>query len=123
MPARFAGRPAHAHNRLIASVTIDPPMRREVAREVMRRLRTGSGPTALLLPLHGIEQWDREGQPLHDPQGLAAFMDEMRALDAGAVQVQALAAHINDDAFAQAALAVLDAWVADGRVPPGRPAT
>lgn len=122
VPARFAGRPAHVHNRLIASVTIDPPMRREVASEVMRRLRAGAGPVALLLPLHGIEQWDREGQPLHDPQGLAAFMDEVRALDPGAVQVQALAAHINDAAFAQAALAVLDAWVADGRVPPGKPA-
>ena len=123
IPARFAGRPAHAHNRLIASVTIDPPMRREVAHAVMQRLRAATGPTALLLPLAGIEEWDREGQPLHDPQGLAAFMDEIRTLDAGAVQVQALPAHINDAAFAQAALAVLDAWVAEGRVPRGKRAT
>lgn len=119
VPARFAGRPSHAHNRLIASVTIDPVMRREVAREVMRRLQAARGPTALLLPLAGIEAWDREGQPLHDPQGLQAFMDELGSLPSGAVQVQALPVHINDEAFAQAALAVLDAWVQQGRVPRG----
>ena len=32
-----------------------------------------------------------------------------------------LDAHINDDAFAQAALAEFDRWVAEGRVPPGQP--
>ena len=117
MPTRFAGRPAHAHNRLIASVTIDADMRREVAREVMQRLRAATGPTTLLLPLQGIEEWDRAGQPLHDPQGLAAFCDELQALPAGAVQRQAIDCHINDEAFAQAALAQLDAWVRAGVVP------
>jgi uncharacterized protein (UPF0261 family) len=121
MPARFAGRPAHAHNRLIASVTIDADMRREVARAVMQRLHAATGPTALLLPLHGIEEWDRAGQPLHDPQGLAAFCDELQALPTGAVQRQVLDCHINDEAFAQAALAQLDAWVHAGHVPRGAP--
>jgi uncharacterized protein (UPF0261 family) len=121
MPARFAGRPAHAHNRLIASVTIDADMRREVARAVMQRLHAATGPTALLLPLHGIEAWDRAGQPLHDPQGLAAFCDELQALPTGAVQRQVLDCHINDEAFAQAALAQLDAWVHAGHVPRGAP--
>jgi len=121
MPARFAGRPAHAHNRLIASVTIDSDMRRQVAREIMERLRAASGATALLLPLTGIEEWDREGQPLHDPEGLAAFMAEIHALPGGPVQVRTLDHHINDMAFAQAALAQLDAWVAAGLVPAGRP--
>jgi uncharacterized protein (UPF0261 family) len=121
MPARFAGRPAHAHNRLIASVTIDPPMRRAVAREVMQRLRVATGPTALLLPLAGIEEWDRPGQPLNDPEGLGAFMDEMQALPCGPVEVRPLDTHINDAAFAQSALEVLDAWVRSGHVAPGRP--
>ena len=31
-PARFAGRPTHVHNRLIASVGIDASMRRDIAR-------------------------------------------------------------------------------------------
>ena len=120
MPERFASRPSHAHNRLIASGTIDPAMRREVAREIMRRLQVATGPTALLLPLGGIEEWDRTGRPMHDAQGLTAFMDELVALPAGKVDVRTLDAHINDAAFAHAALAVLDTWVAEGLVPAGR---
>jgi len=118
-PAAHAGRPAHAHNRLIASVCIDPPMRRAVAREIGQRLGEAQGPTALLLPCRGIEGWDREGGPMHDPEGLAALVDELpRALPPG-TRLVALDAHINDDAFAQAALDVLDDWVRQGLVPTG----
>ncbi|KQV90480.1 Tm-1-like ATP-binding domain-containing protein [Rhizobacter sp. Root1221] len=119
-PAAYAGRTAaHAHNRLIASLCIDPPMRRAVAREIGQRLAEATGPTALLLPRHGIEGWDREGGPLHDPEGLAALMDELpHALPPG-TQLVVLDAHINDEAFAQAALDVLDDWVRRGLVPPG----
>lgn len=118
-PAAHAGRPAHAHNRLIASVCIDPSMRRAVAREIGQRLGEAQGPTALLLPCRGIEGWDREGGPMHDPEGLAALVEEMpRALLPG-TRLVALDAHINDNAFAQAALDVLDDWVRQGLVPTG----
>ena len=118
-PIAYAGRPTHAHNRLLASVCIGPPMRRAVAREIGRCLAEATGPTALLLPQRGIEGWDREGGPLHDPEGLAALVDELpRALPPSARMVM-LDAHINDEAFAQAALDVLDDWVRQGLVPPG----
>jgi uncharacterized protein (UPF0261 family) len=118
-PTAYAGRPTHAHNRLLASVCIGPAMRRAVAQEIGRRLAQATGPTALLLPQRGIEGWDREGGLLHDPEGLAALVDELpRALPAN-TRLVTLDAHINDDAFAQAALAVLDDWVQQGLVPPG----
>jgi uncharacterized protein (UPF0261 family) len=51
---------------------------------------------------------------------LAALVDELpRGLPAAA-QLRSLDAHINDAAFAQAALDVLDQWVREGRVQPGR---
>ena len=72
------------------------------------------------MPRHGIEGWDREGQPLHDPEGLAALVDELpRALAPNTRLVQ-LEAHINDAAFAEAALEVLDDWIRQGLVEPGR---
>lgn len=122
VPARYAGRPAHQHNRLLASVCIDPAMRREVAREIAARLGEASGPTALLLPRRGIEGWDRPGQPLHDPEGLAALMDELTRCLPATVQRVDLDAHINDAAFHEAALRVFDAWVARGLIPRGVPA-
>ena len=71
--------------------------------------------SVVLLPLQGIEEWDKPGEPAHDPDGLAAFVDEMRSV-IPANQLTEIDAHINDQAFADAALAVFDAWRADGVV-------
>ena len=90
-----------------------------MARAIGQRLAPATGPVTLLLPLGGIEQWDRPGEPLHDPVGLAAFIDEMRRAVPPTVRLVEVHAHINDDAFADAALAVFDAWVAAGRIAPG----
>ena len=119
MPAGFEGRPVHEHNRLIASVCIDAAMRRKVAHAINDRLAQAAGPTVLLLPRHGIEGWDRPGEPLHDPQGLAAFVDEARRGVAPNVRLIELDAHINDALFSATALEVFDAWVAQGLVPRG----
>nr|WP_316638674.1 Tm-1-like ATP-binding domain-containing protein [uncultured Roseateles sp.] len=111
---RYEGRPYHAHNRLIASVLMNAGERREAARLLAAKLARAQGPTALVLPRGGIEAWDRPGEPLHDPEGLSAFCDELRAQLRPPVQLLELEAHINDDAFSDAVLAVFDDWVARG---------
>ena len=116
MPVRFAGRPSHDHNRLIASVGVDPAMRREFARELASRLRQSQGPVHLILPQQGIEEWDRSGAPLHDSEGLAALLDECRHCDWGNAQLSWIDVHINDAAFVQQVLAVFDDWLAQGVV-------
>lgn len=121
-PGRFAGRALHAHNRLIASVNVDVDMRRSVARAVGERLAEAQGPTCVLLPTQGIEQWDRPGEPLHDPGGLAALLDELPRHLGARTQLRRIDAHINDAAFCDAALAVFDDWVERGLVPAGRAA-
>ncbi len=119
VPARFAERPYHAHNRLLASVTSDGPTRREIARAIATKLAATSGPTAFILPAGGIQQWDREGEPLHEPEALAAFVDEMRAAMPDEVELHEIAGHINDAAFVAKALEIFDRWVAEGVIPPG----
>jgi len=91
-------------------------MRRRVARAIGERLAEATGPTCLLLPMQGVEGWDRPGQPLHDPDGLAAFVDEAQRAAPPNAELVLLDAHINDQAFADAALAVFDRWVAEGRI-------
>lgn len=120
VPAVLEGRSVHVHNRLIASATSAPPLRRAIAREIGARLGAAKGPTCLLLPLRGVEQWDRSGEPLHDPEGLNAFVDAMRAAVQPATRCLELDAHINDAAFCEAALGVFDEWVAQGVVARGR---
>jgi uncharacterized protein (UPF0261 family) len=79
-----------------------------------------AGPTAFVLPLRGIQQWDRPGEPMHDPAGLGAFVAAARDAVRPPVERIELDAHINDPAFCDAVLAVFDRWVAAGRVAAGR---
>jgi uncharacterized protein (UPF0261 family) len=106
----------HAHNRLLTSVVLDSARRRETARAHCHKLAQATGPTALLLPLSGCGEWDREGRELHDAEGLAAFLDEMQLACPKTATLHCVEAHINDAAFSAAALAVFDAWLADGTI-------
>jgi uncharacterized protein (UPF0261 family) len=118
-PAAYAGRPSHAHNRLISSVRMSPAERRRFAQLLGEKLRLPLGASAFLLPLHGIEEWDRPGQPLHDPQGLAEFVDAVRLSLRGPTELVELPCHINDAGFVEAALGIFDRWVSEGRIPAG----
>jgi len=119
-PARFADRPYHAHNRLIASVTVSPEQRRAGAHVVAARRAAASAPVAFLLPVGGLQEWDREGEPLHEPEALDAFLSEMRRAVPPSVAFTEVAAHINAPEFALKALEVFDRWVDEGIVERGR---
>jgi uncharacterized protein (UPF0261 family) len=119
LPERYKGRPYHAHNRLIASVTTTSEERRELARFVASKVNAAKGPTAFLLPLQGIHAWDAPGQPLHDPQGHQVFIDEYKQLIETPVDLRVLDMHINDRAFTDVALSIFDNWVEAGLIPPG----
>ena len=119
VPERFADRPYHAHNRLIGSITTDPEGRRKSARTIAQKMERALGPVAFILPAGGIEQWDQEGEPLHDPEGLAAFVETMRLTVKPPIEFHEIPDHINSPAFANKALEIFDAWVAAGIIPKG----
>lgn len=122
LPERYAGRPYHAHNRLIASVLMNVEERQLAAHAVVDKLKKANGPSALVLPLQGIEAWDRPDEPLHDAAGLSAFMATLHtqlAVLAPHVQQYPLDAHINDSLFCDTVLAIFDDWVTRGLVERG----
>lgn len=113
-PAAFVGRTTHAHNRLLTSVVQTPDERRYMARTLCEKLSSAQGLVTFLLPTHGGNEWDREGNPLSDPQGLAAFCGAMREYCPSNVKLIELDAHINDTAFVEAALGIFDDWCETG---------
>ena len=121
IPQAYADRPFHAHNRLIKSSGLAPQERRAVIRDIAARLAMAEGPVHFMMPLGGVEEWDRAGDVAHDPDGLNAMIDEVRLSLAapGQVPVTEVDAHINDPAFANAVLQILDAWIADGTIAGG----
>ncbi len=90
--------------------------RREAARALSERLAIAKAPVALFMPLHGCNEWDRAGGPLSNPEGLAAYYDELRKTLPTNVTRTEINAHINDAAFTDAVLTQFDAWIAQGIV-------
>ena len=116
VPETYSDRPFHAHNRLIKSSGLSPDERRALVRDIAARLGKALGPVHVLMPVHGVEEWDKPGEPAHDPEGLAAMVDEMRKAIVDPIRLSMLDCHINDQAFANAALEILDEWIRDGTV-------
>ncbi len=121
LPQQFAERPFHAHNRLIASITTDPEGRRAIARVIGEKLGRSAAPTAFILPVRGIQEWDQEGEPLHEPEALEAFVDEMRKSMPASAMLEEVDAHINSEAFSAKALEIFDRWVEEGVIAKGCP--
>lgn len=122
LPPGLADRPYHAHNRLIGSVSTSPQGRREVARIIAEKLAKACSKTAFLLPVQGVQEWDQPDEPLHDPEGLTAFVDEMRRSIPANIPLHEIDAHINAREFSEKALEIFDAWVAEGAIPKGKTA-
>ena len=116
IPAHFQNRESHAHNRLITSIVLNHDERRQVAREFNKRLAGAQSETTYILPTKGCNEWDREGAPLHDKQGLDVFIQETRDTRPKNVELIELDCHINDPEFSETALSILDNWIAAGVV-------
>ena len=106
----------HAHNRLITSIVLQAAETKLVARAHCEQLAKATAPTALILPEHGLGEWDREGADLYNPDGLSAFLAEFETHVPDTVATHRLPCHINDAAFAEKALEIFDSWCADGTV-------
>jgi len=116
IPEQYNDRPFHAHNRLIKSSGLNAEERRETARAIAQRLAESTAAVHVILPTQGIEEWDKPDQPAHDPDALAAFLDEARAVIKPPIQLTEIEAHINDPLFADTALQIFDSWLADGTI-------
>lgn len=116
LDAKWDSHLKHAHNRLITSVVLEPEERKRVARAHSDQLATAKGPVAMILPEHGLGEWDRTGADLHNAEGLAQFLTEIEATLPANVTCHRIPCHINDAAFAETALRIFDAWCADGTI-------
>ena len=116
VPERFRDRQFHAHNRLLASAALSAEERCDLAREVAGRLKKSKGPVQFVLPTHGIHAWDTEGMPAHDPEALATMVEAYKAEMTAPIGLTVMDCHINDLAFSEKVVEIIDRWVADGTI-------
>jgi uncharacterized protein (UPF0261 family) len=87
-----------------------------MVRDIATRASGAQGSVLVLMPTHDVEECDKLSQPAHDPGGVAAMVGEVGLTIKDPTQLSRLECHINDPAFADAALEVLGGWIADGTV-------
>lgn len=116
LPDKWSDHMKHEHNRLLTSIVLDDDERKSVARAHSEQLAKATGPVAMLLPEHGLGEWDRAGADLHNQAGLDAFLLELENTLPSNVVAHRIDCHINDAAFADKALEVFDCWRASGLV-------
>jgi uncharacterized protein (UPF0261 family) len=106
VPATFANRLFYQHNANVTLMRTTPEENRKIGGFLARKLARATGPVTMLLPLRGVSALDIAGGAFFDPAADAALFDAIRQdCDwTGSRRLIELDCHINDAAFAAAAV-------------------
>jgi uncharacterized protein (UPF0261 family) len=110
VPPCFAGRRFHIHNAHVTLMRTTPEENAKIGAFIVERVNRMAGPVRFLLPRKGVSAIDAEGQPFHDPAADAALFEAIRKgwKRGKNRKLVELDLHINDPAFAEAAIAALE---------------
>lgn len=106
VPPQRKHRKLHVHNAQVTLMRTTPEESQRIGAWIVQRLNRMEGPVRFLLPLRGVSALDAPGQPFHDPEADAALFAAIRSGWQAAAHRQLIEidAHINDPAFAEAAV-------------------
>jgi uncharacterized protein (UPF0261 family) len=106
VPTPFRDRKLHVHNAQVTLMRTTLGENRAIGRWIVERINRMEGPVRFLLPLQGVSALDAAGKPFHDPEADAVLFDAIRSgwQTAPHRQLIEVDAHINDPAFAEAAV-------------------
>jgi uncharacterized protein (UPF0261 family) len=107
VPALYSKRHFYVHNPHVTLMRTTAEENAEIGGFIVERVNRMQGPVRFLLPLKGVSALDAQRQAFHDPAARSALFEAIRAgwLYAPHRKLVEIDAHINDAAFADAALA------------------
>ncbi|MFO0890464.1 MAG: Tm-1-like ATP-binding domain-containing protein [Isosphaeraceae bacterium] len=102
----FRTRRLHVHNPQVTLMRTTPEENAACARWIAAKLNRAKAPFVVLIPEGGVSALDAPGFPFHDPDADRALFGELEVALAGNPfgRVHRLPCHINDQAFAEAAV-------------------
>jgi uncharacterized protein (UPF0261 family) len=106
VPERFRERLLYPHTPFVTLMRTNPAENEAFGRHIAGRLNLGRGPCTVILPAGGISALDAPGQPFFDPEADEALFASLERNFRRAPHRRLVRApfHINDPAFAMAAL-------------------
>ncbi|WP_170753454.1 Tm-1-like ATP-binding domain-containing protein [Ruegeria lacuscaerulensis] len=106
VPAQFKNRNFYHHNAQVTLMRSTPEECAQIGAWIGNKLNACDGPVRFLLPLRGVSALDTEGGAFHDPAANEALFQALRDTvnQTPNRQLVELDMHINDPAFAEAAI-------------------
>ncbi|MEM5544328.1 Tm-1-like ATP-binding domain-containing protein [Sulfitobacter sp. AS92] len=106
VPAQFKDRQFYHHNAQVTLMRATPEDSAQIGAWIGEKLNKCDGPVRFLLPLRGVSALDIQGGPFHNPAASNALFNALRAtvVQTRDRQLVELDMHINDPAFAEAAI-------------------
>ncbi len=111
VPAKYSRRKKYMHNPLVWEVKTSKKEMAAMGELMARKLNRALGPTVVLIPTRGFSARDEPGAPFCDPPARKAFIRALKGNIEPKIEVIELDMHLNDPAFAQEAVAILDGMV------------
>lgn len=87
------------HNPNVCAVKANPEELRELGKEVAKKVNAAKGPTAILLPLEGLDKYEAFDGPWHAPETDRALFDVIQSNLRSDIQREEIMANINDPLF------------------------
>lgn len=117
IPSRYADRHFHRHNPNVTLMRTNAEECRLIGEWIGRKLARCEGPVRFLVPEKGVSALDIEGGSFFDPAADAALFDAIERTGdfRGDRRLVRLPLHINDPAFAAAAVAAFREILPSGR--------
>ncbi|MDA5557797.1 Tm-1-like ATP-binding domain-containing protein [Shimia sp. MMG029] len=107
VPPQFKDRTLYHHNAQVTLMRANAEEAAQIGTWIGNKLNACEGPVRFLLPLKGVSALDIEGGPFYDPQANDALFQALRSTvkQTKNRRLIDLEMHINDPAFAKAAIA------------------
>ncbi len=104
IPARYEGYDVAFHNPIILAIRLKASEMVEVAREVNKRLSHTTDKAYFMMPNRGTSRYGVAGAELHDPEGDAAFLAEIKSGLPDNIELLERDLHAEDPAFVKEAV-------------------
>ncbi|MGE0499534.1 MAG: Tm-1-like ATP-binding domain-containing protein [Rhizobiaceae bacterium] len=107
VPEKHRGRTLYHHNPNVTLMRTTPDENRAIGAWIAAKLNACEGPVRLLIPERGVSSLDIEGGAFWDPEADAALFEAIAKtlVVTSSRRIERLPLHINDAAFAEAAVA------------------
>lgn len=117
VPHKFKNRVKWAHNPLLWIIPTTTEERAAIGKLTAEKLNKATGPVAVILPMQGFSEADREGSPFFDPMGRDAYKKALAEKLKPEIKVVEIDARSSDKAFSDTVLTLLTEMVQERDTP------